>query len=96
VVTKNLPTLAARVRVRADVLFQESDCEAVLLDVASGVYFGLDPVGARIWRLLGAHERLSDVARRVHEEYDISEERCASDLLTLVADLEAHGLVSVS
>jgi hypothetical protein len=96
VVSKHLPTLAARVRVRADVLFQESDGEAVLLDVASGVYFGLDPVGARIWRLLGDHELLSEIARRDHEEYDVSEERCASDLLTLVAELEAHGLVSIS
>jgi hypothetical protein len=95
-VIRNPPTLASRVHVHDEVLVQESHGEAVLLDVRSGVYFGLDPVGARIWQLFGAHELLSEIARRVREEYDVSERECASDLLTLVADLEAHGLVSVS
>ena len=95
--TRIQPTLTSRVRPRDQVLFQESpQGEAVLLDVTSGVYFGLDPIGARIWQLLGAHELLSEIARRVQEEYDVSEDQCASDLLTLLAELDAHGLVSVS
>jgi hypothetical protein len=93
---RSRPTLASRVRVHDDVLFQESEAEAVLLDLTSGVYFGLDPVAARIWQLFGAHELLSEIAWRVHEEYDAPEHQCASDLLALVAELEAHGLVSVS
>jgi hypothetical protein len=95
-VTLNRPTLDSRVRVHDGVVFQASHDEAVLLDVNSGVYFGLDPVGARIWELFGVHELLSEIARRVQEEYEVSEHQCASDLLTLVAELEAHGLVTVS
>jgi hypothetical protein len=29
-------------------------------------------------------------------EYDVTPERCEADLLTLVADMERHGLVEVS
>ena len=46
------PTLASRIRPSDEVLFQELQDESVLLDLKSGVYFGLDIVGTRIWQLL--------------------------------------------
>jgi hypothetical protein len=91
----NLPTLASRVRVNDDVLFQELQGEAVLLNLKSGVYFGLDPVGTRIWQLFADHDLLTEVAQAIVAEYEVAEERCAADLLTLVADLERQGLVAV-
>lgn len=91
-----MPTLASRVRVNDDVLFQELQGEAVVLNLKSGVYFGLDPVGTRIWQLFAAHELLSDIAQAIVAEYDVTEERTAEDLLALVADLERNGLIAVS
>ena len=46
-------------------LFQELQGEAVLLNLKSGVYFGLDPVGTRIWELFAKHDRLPEIARTV-------------------------------
>jgi hypothetical protein len=86
-------TLRSRVRLNGEVQFQEMQGEAVLLNPASGVYFGLNAVGTRIWQLLGECGLLSEVADRIAAEYDASPARCAADLLTLVADLEHHGLV---
>ena len=91
-----MATLASRVRVNDDVLFQELQGEAVLLNLKSGVYFGLDPVGTRIWKLFAEHEVLSEVAQAVVAEYDVAEDRCSEDLLKLVDDLEKQELVSVS
>ena len=91
-----MATLASRVRAKDDILFQELQGEAVLLNLNSGVYFGLDPVGTRIWQLLSEHDLLSDIAQTIVAEYDVAEERCTADLLTLVADLDRHGLVTVS
>jgi len=82
--------------VNDDVLFQELQGEAVLLNLKSGVYFGLDPVGTRIWKLFAEHEVLSEVAQAVVAEYDVAEDRCSEDLLKLVDDLEKQELVSVS
>ncbi|PYO19380.1 MAG: hypothetical protein DMD85_18645 [Candidatus Rokuibacteriota bacterium] len=41
----------AAIRIRKDVVFRELEGEMVLLNLATGVYFGLDPVGTRIWTL---------------------------------------------
>lgn len=91
-----MPALDSRVRVNDDVLFQELKGEAVLLNLKSGIYFGLDPVGTRIWQLLADQDQLSDIARTIVAEYEVTEDRCAADLMALVAELERHGLVTVS
>ena len=90
------PSLDSRVRANKDVLYQELQGEAVLLNLKTGAYFGLDPVGTRIWQLLQGHDLVSDIAERIREEFDVSEERCTEDLLNLVAEMESSGLVSVS
>ena len=91
-----MATMTSRVRVNDDVLFQELQGEAVLLNLKSGVYFGLDPVGTRIWQLFAEHEVLAEIARTIVAEYDVAEDRCSADLLALVGDLERQGLVAVS
>ena len=87
-------TLDTPVRVNPEVLFQDLDGEAVLLHLGSGVYFGLDEVGARIWSLLAKGADLRAIARTVASEYVVDEDRCAADLLDLVTELEKHALVS--
>lgn len=91
-----MATLTSRVKVNDDVLFQELQGEAVLLNLKSGVYFGLDPVGTRIWQLFAEHEVLSEVAQAIVTEYDVAEDRCSEDLLKLVDDLEKQELVTLS
>jgi len=45
-------SLDRSVRVGKDVMFRELDGEAVLLNLESGKYYGLDPVGSRIWQFV--------------------------------------------
>ena len=68
-----MATLTSRVKVNDDVLFQELQGEAVLLNLKSGVYFGLDPVGTRIWQLFAEHEVLRDVAQAVVDDLEKQE-----------------------
>ena len=89
------PTLAMHIRVNDDALFQDLQGEGVLLNLKTGVYFGLDPVGTRVWQLLEQPTVLSEVHKALLAEYDVSEDRCAEDLLALVAQLDAHGLVTL-
>lgn len=89
-------TLAARVAAREGVVFQQLQEEAVLLNLDSGQYFGLDPVGTRIWNLLVEGQSLPQVVSTIVAEYEVGGEQCKADLLKLLGDLEAQGLVAVT
>lgn len=84
------------IRVNDDVLFEDLHGEGVLLNLKTGVYLGLDPVGSRVWRILEDHHVLSDIVNTMVSEYDVDRQRCADDLLALMSDLEQHGLVTLT
>jgi hypothetical protein len=88
-------SIVSRVRINEDVLFQELQGEAVLLNLKTGVYFGLDTVGTRIWQLLGEHGVLSEVVQEMLREYDVKEQSCSEDVVALVLRMEEHGIVAV-
>lgn len=86
-------TLSQRFSRSPDVLAQAVGDETVLLDLASEKYFGLNPVGSRIWELLGQQATLNDVLRQLCTEFDAPAERIQSDLLALTQALLDAGLL---
>ena len=78
-----------------DVLVQELDGEAVLLNLDSERYFGLDDVGTRVWQHLLEHRRLERVCEEMQKEYDVDESRLSADLLQLVGELIEAGIVTI-
>ena len=88
-------TLSQQAKPSDDVLFQEVGGEAVLLNLASEQYFGLDPVGTRIWQLLNEDGRLQHAFDTMRDEYEVEPALLESDLLTLVGKLAEAGLVKV-
>ncbi len=69
--------------------------EAAILNVKSGVYYGLDPVGARIWTLIQQPRSVDELRETLLNEYDVEPERCEGDLLGLLEKLLAEGLIEV-
>ena len=85
-------TLRDTLRIRPDVVFRQLDDEAVLLDLKSGTYFGLNTVGTRVWQLLGEQAALSNVLNTLADEYDAERAELERDLLSLSQELCARGL----
>lgn len=79
-----------------NVVYQEVSGETVLLDLESEQYFGLDPVGTRIWSLIQAQANVDTIVDRVHEEYEAEKDKIRSDVVALITRLENSGLVVVS
>ncbi len=91
------PNLSGRSVVVAakDLLSCDLAGEAAILNTKSGVYYGLDPVGARIWNLIQQPRRVDEVRETLVGEYDVEPERCESDLVVLLEKLLAEGLIEV-
>jgi hypothetical protein len=90
-----MANLESRISVPKDVLFRETGGEAVILNMESGKYYGLDEVGTRMWTLLAQHGHVEPAYRILLDEYDVAEERLQQDLLRLVDELASHGLLHV-
>ena len=69
--------------------------EAAILHMRSGVYYGLDPVGARIWKLLDQPTSVKDLRTAIVDEYDVEPAKCERDLLALLEKLRTEGLIEV-
>ena len=67
--------------------------ETVLLDLASGMYFGLDGVGQRIWESIADGKNLGEIATIIASEFEVNEAQALSDLVTFARDLADRGLL---
>ena len=85
--------LSEKVTIPAQVMARTVGDETVILDLASGTYFGLDPVGARIWELMGECKSLAEICETMLEEYEVEREQLETDVLRLTGELLERGLV---
>ena len=70
--------------------------EAAILNLQTGLYYGLDPLGARIWNLIQQPRTVGDVLQVLLKEYKVDSERCERDLFGLLQELAAEGLIEVT
>jgi len=88
-------TLARNAHPSQDALCQVTGDEAIILDMASEHYFGLNRVGRRAWELLSADPKLEATHQALLAEFDVTAERMEHDLLALVGQLSDAGLVTI-
>jgi coenzyme PQQ synthesis protein D (PqqD) len=69
--------------------------ESVILGLQNSVYYGVNPVGASIWKLLQRQRSVAELRDAVLEEYDVEKERCERDVLDLLEKMQAEGLIEV-
>lgn len=69
--------------------------EIVILNIQDGVYYGLNAVGARIWKLLEEPRSVGQIRSALLDEYDIDPDVCGMQLVSVLTDLAAHELVEV-
>jgi hypothetical protein len=70
------------------------DDETVLLDLESGMYFGLDGVGKRIWESISQGASLGEIARIITAEYEVDEQEALEDVVRFTSELVERGLLA--
>jgi hypothetical protein len=77
------------------VIFKALATGAVLYSTEEEVYFGLNPVGVRVWELLPpAHQTIDEIVRVIASEYsDVGEDVIRADVSELIEELVKLGLL---
>jgi hypothetical protein len=69
--------------------------ESAILNLKNSVYYGMNPVGARVWDLLKQPKSVTELRDALLEEYEVDEVRCGNDLLALLETMRSEGLIEV-
>ena len=80
----------------ADVVSRVLDGEAVLLDLASGKYLGLNEVATRAWEMLGEGQAFGAIRAALLDEFEVQPEVLARDLDQLFDEMLSRGLIRAS
>lgn len=78
-----------------DVVSCDLDGEAAILNLKDGVYYGLNPVGARVWKMVQEPVTLEKILEAILNEYDVEKEQCFQDTVELLEELQDKGLVTI-
>jgi len=90
VISERSTVVVAKDQVSADL-----SGEAAILNLKTSTYFGLNTVGASIWKLIQEPKKVTEIRDAIVEEYDVEPDRCERDLLELLQELSKHGLIEV-
>ena len=83
-----------RIAAGADIVTRRIQDEEVILQLATGRYYGLDEIGTRSWELLVQEQKLlAEAAEKLAEEYDAPIPAIEADLIRLVEELYSSQLV---
>ena len=69
------------------------DEEIVMMDEKLGLYFGLNPLAAKIWSWLEVPMNLQMLLEKVLDQYEVSPEICRRDLTFFLNEMCAHQLI---
>ena len=77
------------------ILCTELDDEAVLLDLETKCYYGLNEVALELWKLINGTRKINSIAESICEQFDVTPEKAVSSVTKLLREFEDNGLVIV-
>lgn len=66
-----------------------------MLNVETGKYVVLNPVGALIWELAAEQVAVKDILTRLIEEFDVAPDVCAKQVLPYLKNLKKERLINI-
>jgi Coenzyme PQQ synthesis protein D (PqqD) len=76
-------------------LFSDLNNEAVILSIKSGKYYGLNAVGASIWKAIESPLTFAEIQARVMGEYEVAEGTCHREVSAFLQKMTNEGLIEV-
>jgi Coenzyme PQQ synthesis protein D (PqqD) len=69
--------------------------ESAILNLKNSVYYGMNPIGTRVWNLLKEPRTIAELRDTLLGEYEVDAKLCERDLLDLLEKMKSEGLIEV-
>ena len=69
--------------------------EVAILNLDSGIYYGLNEVGADIWNFISEPRTVPQIHGYIQTQYEVDPDRCYRDLMALLKQLAEAGLIEL-
>jgi len=84
-----------------DCVTREIAGETIIVPVRASVgdldsIYTLNEIGTLIWQLLDGQNSVDQIVQAVCEEYDVTQQQAETDIVELIGNLEAAGLIHTS
>ena len=89
-------TLDSIVQRNEELLTSNIGEEVVMMSIENSAYYGLDPVGSKIWDMLAEPVRVSVLCERLRERFDVSPEQCQKDVLKFLIEMYEEEMLLVN
>lgn len=70
--------------------------ETVILDLASGKYYGLDAVASSVWDYLQAPHGVDELVSHLLETFDVSPDQCRNEVSAHLSEMQRLGLIETA
>lgn len=72
----------------------EVESELVMMDLARGKYYGLNPVATAIWQMLEEPVAVGTLCERLRARFDVDAETCEAEVTAFLEQLIAADLLA--
>lgn len=78
------------------IMFSDLDGQTIMLNIETGEYYDIDPVGSDIWNRIEQPKSVADICQDLLQVYSVSLEKCQEDMLPFLSELVDLGAIEVS
>jgi hypothetical protein len=86
----------ARIAINPQHLVAELDGDVVIMSIDTGTYYGLDAVGACVWKLLAQPQTFTEVVDGVVGQFEADTEVVERDLTAFLKEMQSEGIISIN
>ena len=79
-----------------DIAAKVIDGEAIIINLANGIYYSMEKVGGLIWEMIEGKQSLEEMIIATVARYDVSREQAQADIQLLVEELLRENLVTAT
>lgn len=71
----------------------EKNDEIVILNMESGMFFGLQDVSYDVWKIMEEHRDVASIVNEIVQIYDVARKEAEIDISNIINEMKENGLV---